>query len=151
MKGGPTLWDFAVALYSSPGVEETVLRLQDHAGANVNILLWACWLQKRNIPLSEAVLLNAETAIAKWDQSIVQVLRRLRRQLKGQEAESPVIVELRREIKSAELLAERHCLDLLVALNVGPPQAEEPDNLGLYLDHLGARDDVAAVRLALSR
>lgn len=150
MKESTALWDFALALYSSPGVEETVLQLQDQANANVNILLWACWLQQRKIALSESALVNAEAAIADWDQTVVQVLRHLRRQLKVQEAGSELIADLRLTIKSAELLAERHCLDLLEALPTVAPQIDEPDNLSMYLDHLGAGEDISALRLALS-
>lgn len=144
------LWDFALALYSSPGVEETVLRLQDQANANVNLLLWACWLQKRNIALSKAMLLEAEASIAEWDRAVVRVLRGLRRRLKDQEGRSRVIADLRREIKSAELLAERHCLDLLAALRLEASQLEEPDNLSVYLNRLGVQADLSALRFALA-
>lgn len=149
MNDGRSLWDFALALYSSPGVEETVLHLQDQANANVNVLLWACWLQKRGIVLTESMLASAKAAIESWDESVVQVLRKLRRQLKSEEGKSAVIAALRGEIKSAELLAERHCLDLLSAIPVDTPGSVEPDNLGFYLQHLAASADVTALQAAL--
>src|SRR5690554_5692193 len=95
MKNKEALWQFALALYSSPGVEKTLLHLQDQLGANVNLLLWSCWLQKRHIKLTPSLLTSAKGTIAHWDNSVVQSLRHLRRQLKAQEAESPLIKTLR--------------------------------------------------------
>lgn len=150
MEDSAALWEFALALYSSPGVEKTLLRLQDHAHANVNVLLWACWLQKRNIRLNHATIEQAETSIAEWDRDVVQSLRKLRRQLKAKEAESAVIATVREQIKSAELSAERHCLHLLAEVPVGAPAAEEPDNIRLYLEHLACEEEVAPLRAAMA-
>lgn len=151
MEGRAALWDFAVALYSSPDVEKTLLYLQDHFKVNVNLVLWACWLQKRHIALDQPLLQAAENAIAGWDNSVVQNLRQLRRQLKADAADDELIAQLREQIKSAELLAERQCLNLLADLAISPCQRNgEPDNLGFYLSHRVGNAEVAALRQALA-
>ena len=38
-----SLWDWAVAAYSAEGVAEACLELQDSAGQNIPLLLWAAW------------------------------------------------------------------------------------------------------------
>ena len=37
------LWDWAVAAYGADGVADACLELQDAAGQNVPLLLWAAW------------------------------------------------------------------------------------------------------------
>jgi uncharacterized protein (TIGR02444 family) len=151
--GKRSLWDFALALYRSPGVEETVLSLQNENGANVNLLLWACWLEHRNIQLTEAVLAEAQATIRNWDLHVVQPLRRLRRELKVPARQDATSRELRNHVKEAELLAERHCLALLEAVDVekSPRTSTPGNNATTYLRHLGAKADISVLALATKR
>lgn len=148
--GSKSLWEFALALYSSPGVEETALYLQDTHGANVNILLWAAWLEARSVPLSQGLLQGAESAIVDWDREVVRVLRDLRRRLKGEEA--ALVKELRSSVKAAELLSERQCLSLLEALAMPPAAANfcPGQNLDVYMRRLNAVADLEVIRQALA-
>ena len=47
------LWNFALACYARPGVEQVFLRLQD-GGADVCLLLCALWLERRQVPCEGA-------------------------------------------------------------------------------------------------
>src|SRR5690606_3057428 len=80
--GNNPLWAFADALYSSHGVEETCLHLQDEYGVNVNLMLWCCWLEGRRVELSSMLLDRARHAIEAWDADIIKPLRRARRLVK---------------------------------------------------------------------
>src|SRR5690606_29038629 len=137
--GGLTpLWEFALALYSSPGVEETALYLQDSKRLRVSVLLWLCWLEARNIRLSPAQLSRAEADIAGWDDQVVARLRSMRRRLKKAAARHSGTAALRRNIKHLELLAERYLLARLAAVETrcsfaGLQPPAPGDNLALYL------------------
>jgi uncharacterized protein (TIGR02444 family) len=148
-----SLWEFALALYSSPGVEETVLSLQDEAGVNVNILLWSCWLESRGIRMNPATLAQAQAVISDWEAQVVSPLRRLRRKLKPLAAEDDLGGELRNHIKDAELLAERRCLELLNAVDLsGASRDPAPgENAFAYLGHIGARGELSPLLIALER
>ena len=41
---GEALWRFSVAFYARPGVSEALIALQDRAGCDVNLMLFALWL-----------------------------------------------------------------------------------------------------------
>lgn len=148
---GEPLWEFALALYSSPGVEETALHLQDTLGVNINVLLWACWLETRKLRLTPALLQHAESSIAAWDCHVVQVLRRLRQDLKAYEVETAT--ELRASVKEAEILAERQCLAMLQTIELAAPEADLDlgQNMAFYLDSFNGTADSGAIRQALGR
>ena len=38
------LWRFSLAFYARPGVAEALIALQDRAGLDVNLMLFALWL-----------------------------------------------------------------------------------------------------------
>ncbi len=111
-----SLWDFALALYAAPGVENVCLRLQDDFQANTNVVLWSCWLDALNIRLTPERLEQAQKRIASWDNTVVAPLRQLRRDLKQQASQDQQVDSCRQAIKSAELAAEKVELDWLEAL-----------------------------------
>lgn len=139
------LWEFALALYSSPGVEETVLRLQDRFAVNVNILLWACRLETLGIVLTPALLADAEASTDDWDREVVQTLRQLRRHLRGPRT------ELRERVKEAELLAEKESLARLarVPLPAGRERLKPGENLARLLALKGIGEKVPALIQAM--
>jgi len=102
------LWDFAVALYSNPAVEETALQLQNEHGINVNLLLWACWLDVMNQPVHPARFTEAETLIAPLQNHWVEPIRQLRRA-----ASEPHLKPLKSALLAAELEAEKQVLAVL--------------------------------------
>lgn len=121
-------WDWALAAYRAPGVSEACLDLQDGAGQNVPLLLWAAWTAATGRPLDEDTIEAACDAARAWESVAVLPLRNVRRTLKkpipdigdaGREA-------LRDQVKAVELAAERHLMADLEALIEEPTRAPRP-------------------------
>lgn len=115
-------WDFSLAVYRKPGVAEACLRLQNGAGADVNLLLYFCWLATvREAALADAEVRAAVDATEAWRAHVVQPLREVRRWMKGGAAGfRPESAEsLRTAVKRVELESERLQQDLLFRMT-GP-------------------------------
>ena len=109
-----SLWDFCLVIYGLPAIEQMCLRLQDQGGANVNIVLWLCWLADRGIPVDQQQLDLALQKLASWHEDVVAPLRQLRRLIKQRYTHNPEgISDVRGTIKTAELAAEKVELDWL--------------------------------------
>jgi uncharacterized protein (TIGR02444 family) len=108
-ESGSEFWGFSLAFYGDPEVAEACLRLQDEAGADVNVILLLLWQAGRKRSLAAAEIKAIEEAIAPWRQEAVVPLRGVRRWLKHHAG--PVdrsgAEELRRQVKRIELEAER--------------------------------------------
>ena len=106
---GP-LWTFALAVYTSDGVSDALIALQDHFEADVNLLLFGAWLGvERGIILTNSDAEQARNLIAAWNDEVVRPLRALRRKLKIWPAPAlgGAVTSLRGQIKAAELHSER--------------------------------------------
>jgi len=113
-----SFWRFSLMVYSRPGVADALLRLQDRAGHNVNLVLFAMWLgliQRRR--LDAADLSRATAAIADLSRDVVEPLRQLRRALKENPAAD--IRALRRRVLALEIDAERRVQARLAASIAG--------------------------------
>jgi uncharacterized protein (TIGR02444 family) len=103
-------WSFALSLYARPGVADACLKLQDCAGVDVNVLLFALFAASEcGIAFREEDLVDIDHAVAGWREEVVVKLRSVRRRLKsgpflarGRETE-----RLRDHLKEAELRAEQ--------------------------------------------
>jgi uncharacterized protein (TIGR02444 family) len=114
-----SLWRFAVALYSAPGVADACLGLQDRYGCDVNVLLFAAWVGAvRRGAMTPAEMAEAVAVVQSWHQEIVRPLRDLRRRLKSGPPPAPTgsTEGLRTRIKVIELEAERIELAMLEQL-----------------------------------
>ena len=81
---GEALWRFSLALYARPGVAHALLALQNRAGRDVNLMLFALWVgATRARRLDPAEFAIAEAAIGPLNVEVVHQLRRLRRELKA--------------------------------------------------------------------
>jgi uncharacterized protein (TIGR02444 family) len=147
---GETLTQFALRVYADPDVSEACLRLQDEHGADVNLLLFACWLTARGT----AFPAEAETRLRDWRASVIAPLRGIRRNLKPVAATWESVAQLREKVKQAELEAEMIALAMLEEL--AAHQVEHPDSRArpaLRIANLraaagsGASIDGAATRL----
>lgn len=108
------LWRFSLALYARPGVAAALIALQDRAGGNVNLMLFALWLGAvRGVRLDAVALAAAGAAIAPLDTGLVAPLRQLRRRVK--DAEGRDVEALRRRLAGLELAAERRVQQQLAA------------------------------------
>ena len=156
------LWRFSLALYARPGVAPALIALQDRAGRDVNLMLFALWVgATQACRLDPAEFATAEAAIGPLNAGVVHPLRRLRREMKG--AADRDIQALRRRILQAELVAERRVQNRLAEVAIHrqpepgtPPLAAAEANLALYLGDEARsaeadvlRDAVAALMRAI--
>ncbi len=114
-------WDFSLALYREPGVEEACIGLQDRLGLDVNLLLYACWIAatgRGGLECDDWTRLIGDTAA--WRNQVVEPLRAVRRHLKGR-GDMPDAAALRERVKALELDAE-HAEQLAIAAHA-PPKA----------------------------
>jgi uncharacterized protein (TIGR02444 family) len=122
------LWDWAVRAYGADGVEAACLHLQDAAGQNVPLLLWAAWTARTGRD-PDADTLEAACDIARaWQESAIAPLREVRRSLKGRnpDMDDADRETVRAQVKAVELEAERRLLQALEALTPSPGTAPRP-------------------------
>lgn len=106
---GP-LWQFALAFYGREGVAAACLKLQELAGADVNILIFSIYAAaQRRCVLEAAHFAKIDAVMRPWRSDVVVALRRVRVRLRTgpSPAPSPKTEVLRDQIKAAELHAER--------------------------------------------
>src|SRR5260370_33376201 len=81
---GEALWRFSLALYARAGVARALIALQDRAGCDINIVLFALWLGTgRGHRLDRAELAPAEAVIAPSGPHIPGPVRRRRPRLRA--------------------------------------------------------------------
>jgi uncharacterized protein (TIGR02444 family) len=106
---GSPFWRFSLQFYRLPGVAEACIKLQEEAGADVNLLLFLLWHGVQLRQLSNAEVARLEQRISAWRDRAVIPLRAIRRALKT----PPGLVEagtaeaFRTRVKAVELEAER--------------------------------------------
>ncbi len=105
-------WEYSLAHYGRREVAESCLSLQDSRGANVNLLLFCCWLGCRGERLTSEKLVEAQLLISDWDRQVVQPLRQIRRFLKQSADTTAQILEV---VSTLELKAERVAQDRLAS------------------------------------
>lgn len=99
-------WDFSAALYGRPGVADACIRLQDECGLDVNLLLFACWLENSGGGrLSGANWRRLINGTESWRREVVEPMRRVRRHLKSLDS-PPQAASLRKRVLALELDAE---------------------------------------------
>lgn len=87
-------WDFSLEVYDRPEVRKLCLDLQDNYGADVNMLLFACWLGhtgRGTVTVSawRAMILR----LTKWREKVIKPLRSVRRILKDEHLALPAMKE----------------------------------------------------------
>lgn len=104
------LWRYAVALYAQPGVAQACLSLQDRFGADVNALLFCCWLGKNRAELKTAEWQRILRLVRPLRAGIILPLRKVRLGLKPRGQFIALDTEqekLRRTVRAAELKGEQ--------------------------------------------
>jgi uncharacterized protein (TIGR02444 family) len=116
-------WEFSLDLYSSTEVSAACLDLQNQYGIDVNLLLLCCWSGACVGELSEESLSQALNYSKQWREQVVSPLRQTRRWMK---LNMPIdqnqqidFQEVRDEIKSVELRAEKHQQSVLEQIVMG--------------------------------
>jgi uncharacterized protein (TIGR02444 family) len=117
-------WPWVLALYARPGVGPACLRLQDHCGLDVNLLLvmlHAVVAECRYPP--PGGLAAADAAVAPLRAEVVQPLRAVRRHLKLSNY-GPMNETVRNRVKACELAAEQMEQAVLAGLMACWPRIE---------------------------
>jgi uncharacterized protein (TIGR02444 family) len=159
-KGAPSpFWTFSLAVYGRAGVPPACLTLQDSGGADVNVVLFSLFLGRCGRIIDAPTAAKIAATIEPWRAGIVAVLREARRALKEPPApfEGPAVDHLRKNVKAAELEAERIQQEMLfVSFSGETTGVSEPDlakacaqNVEAYRRHLGATFDANAVAILL--
>ncbi|MFT7560229.1 MAG: hypothetical protein ACI93R_002147 [Flavobacteriales bacterium] len=105
---------FALRVYGSEDFEELCLKLQNEYHANVNIILWCCWLEAEDISLSNMWLDEVLITIDTLTQLTVSRLQEVRKVIKDSSGFTKVQSKLiNKHILNAELTAEKIFLQRL--------------------------------------
>ena len=122
------LWDWAVRAYAAEGVSEACLHLQDAAGQNAPLLLWAAWAARTGRAPNPDTLEAACDIARAWQEAAIAPLRAVRRTLKGPnpDLENADREAVRAQVKAVELEAERRLLAALEALSPSAEAAPAP-------------------------
>jgi uncharacterized protein (TIGR02444 family) len=110
-----TIWPYVLKLYGVPEFGPAGIALQDSVGADVDILLFLCFLADRGREASRDDVARIDTSIKGWRETVVKPVRALRRQLKDGIAPVPLAVSdaIRNVVKNIELDSERIQLETL--------------------------------------
>jgi uncharacterized protein (TIGR02444 family) len=103
-------WDFSLKFYGQNNIASSCLALQDSVGADVNILLYCCWVASEGAGvIKPAEFVEIIGAIEPWQSYVVRALRQIRHDMKkhkmlnlGEGSEG-----LRQSIKYCELEGEK--------------------------------------------
>jgi len=123
-----SLWDWALAAYDADGVADACLALQDAAGQNVPLLLWAAWCAAEGRAPDEDALDAASDTARAWQETAIAPLRAVRRALKPRapDLDDGAREAVRAQVKAVELDAERRLLAALEALAPVRSAAPQP-------------------------
>lgn len=104
-------WQFSINHFGRPAVKETCLALQDEAGADVNLLLLAIWLENtgRRIPVELAKKLNSTSE--HWQVETIGPLREKRRGEPKSSPDYPTCLAEELEAEKSEQVALVECLN----------------------------------------
>ena len=150
---GEAFWRFSLAFYARPGVAEALIALQDRAGCDANLILFALWRgAAHGHRLGHAELVKAEAAIAPLRRDVIEPLRQLRRSLKAER--DPDTQALRRRVGALELAAERRAQSRLAATIALPAGGDDREaapqvNIALYLGVEAQSPEVDILRQAI--
>lgn len=152
------LWEFAVRTYSTPGVSDACLTLQNRYGADVNMLLYCCWISDRLGAFPPELFTRATEFSSEWVSNTVVPLRSARTWMKDADFAAESVptedcMRVRQEIKTVELESEKIQLQVLESM-VTPKQTPDSGqeriigdaviNLKLYISNrdIGFDEDV---------
>lgn len=123
-------WEFSLELYNSTEVSAACLELQNQHGMDVNLLLLCCWYGARVGELSETSLSQSLAYSKQWAEQVVKPLRQTRIWMKSNlpadQNQHVGFQEVRNEIKTVELRAEKHQQFALEMIAMSQPNSREP-------------------------
>ena len=123
-------WDFSLSVYGSDGVAPACLKLQEAHGADINFLLFCCWLgvSGRGV-IEQNEMARLGTSVSAWHGEIVRGLRAVRKRLKepvgGEDRD--LALSLRQRVQKIEIDAE-HIEQLMLAAAAENLPERDPGN-----------------------
>lgn len=108
--GDNPLWEFALTFYARPGVQQTLLSLQNDAGMDVLLLLTALWLGKQQCLLPDSLAEAGD--YFRWREQVILPIRQARSHLNAEPLRSQQAV-LRKQLLQSELQAEQEAIRLI--------------------------------------
>lgn len=151
-------WDFSVRTYRTDGVPDACLSLQNDYGADVNMLLYCCWIGGVLGKFDADLFAEASEFSSHWADKVVIPLRSARTWMKHSGCGKKIVptddcMRLREEIKTVEFTTEKLQQQVLESLvSVDQPRRDAPEhipsdviaNLVLYAGYAGfeVSDDV---------
>ncbi len=151
-------WDFSIRTYRTTGVPDACLSLQNDYGADVNMLLYCCWIGAYIGQFDRDLFARASEFSTLWADHVVVPLRSARTWMKHTGCDMEPVptdscMQFREEIKSVEFAAEKMQQQVLASLvSIDRLRKDAPDriledvlaNLDLYTVNIGIEvcDDV---------
>ncbi len=108
----PSFWNFSLAIYGRSGSSERCLALQNDHGFDVNLVLFCIWVGQNWGSMPTSIRAESIEFSTNWGQQVVQPLRKLRTDMKGNTLLSKQLPgdeyeEFRSAVKKLELAAEK--------------------------------------------
>ncbi len=103
-------WDYSLAIYGKNGLADAFLELQEAISADVNILLYCCWVGAvGGGEISADEIKEITDGVVGWQSDVVKPLRTVRNVIKTQPAKLAETLpdKLYTRIQNCELEAER--------------------------------------------
>jgi uncharacterized protein (TIGR02444 family) len=116
-------WDFSVRTYRTDGVPDACLSLQNDHGADVNMLLYCCWVGVHSGSFDTELFASASEFSSHWAKHVVAPLRSARTWMKhtgctAVDVPTDACMTLRDEIKAVEFASEKLQQEVLETLAV---------------------------------
>ena len=121
VRGIEGFWVFSVRTYRTDGVPDACLSLQNDYGADVNMLLYCCWVGACKGQFDHELFTKASEFSTLWADHVVVPLRSARTWMKQTGCDTGPVptaacMQLREEIKSVEFAAEKMQQQVLESL-----------------------------------
>jgi uncharacterized protein (TIGR02444 family) len=116
-----TFWDFSVRTYRTESVPDACLSLQNDYGADVNMLLYCCWIGAHLGKFDADLFAQASNFSTQWAGNVVIPLRSARTWMKKTGCDGEIVatddcMQLREEIKTVEFACEKMQQQVLESL-----------------------------------
>ena len=144
-------WEFSLAFYSRERVSAACLSLQNRRGADVNILLFCCWLATLGLKVESSDLHTVNAAVEGWRRDVLEPLRGARRAVADQfpELGKSDRQSIKHGVLSVELECERIAQEKIALAATGVVAVEDGSTplqlasaaLEIYLDMIVGTPD----------
>jgi uncharacterized protein (TIGR02444 family) len=155
-------WNYSTQTYQLPEVADTCLHLQNTCGADVNILLFCCWMGEKGVLLCGEDMQSLQGVSSPWQSAVLKPLREARQMMKHQIIAMPAELHAKTLNNLAEMEInaehmEQMNLEKAIDLNQRPTCTHLPAidisarNLMLYAQQLEGTETAAGITQLLKQ